>query len=86
MVQYGGVSVRTLPLDWTQHGICLAIGFSLLPVGLLVKIILPVRFFNGLHMKEEPMSEEEATTAFNTTFKQSLRQSLRTSQKRVKAE
>ncbi|CDW88443.1 calcium-translocating p-type pmca-type family protein [Stylonychia lemnae] len=79
LVQYGGQSVRTVPLTWQQHVICIGIGASSLIVGLIVKAILPVSLFTRIQMKEEPLTEEEQKVAFTSTFRKSFRQSKRQS-------
>lgn len=60
MVQYGGASVRTIPLSYHEHLICLAIGMFSLVQGVIVKTTLPVEWFRWLRIKDEPMTAEEA--------------------------
>jgi P-type Ca2+ transporter type 2C len=79
MVEYGGKAVRTSGLTYNQHIVCLAIGMFSLIQGLIVKFALPVKWFEKLQMKEEPMSEEEIKKAFTTTFRKSFRASSRMS-------
>jgi Ca2+ transporting ATPase len=83
MVQYGGLPVRAAPLTMTQHAICIGIGFFSLIQGFLVKAFLPVRWFARLHMKEEPMTDEEEKDAFTTNFRKSFRASHRRSTQKV---
>ena len=79
LVQYGGQSVRTAPLTWEQHAMCIAIGFFSLFQGVIIKAVMPVSWFTRLHMKEEPMTEEQAQLAYTTTFRKSFRASQRAS-------
>ena len=76
LVQYGGQSVRTVPLTWQQHLICIGIGAFSLIWGLVVKAILPVTLFERIQMKEEPLNQEEQKLAFTTTLRKSFRQSM----------
>jgi len=73
LVQYGGQSVRTVPLTWQQHLICIGIGAFSLIWGVVVKLILPVRLFESIQMKEEPLNEEEQKLAYTNTFRKSFR-------------
>ena len=57
LVQYGGQPVRTVPLTWKQHMLCIVIGMFSLIQGVIIKICLPVEWFTGLSMKEEAMSD-----------------------------
>jgi hypothetical protein len=41
--------------------------------GVLVKLFLPVSWFEKLHMKEEAMTDEEEKNAFTTSFRKSFR-------------
>lgn len=50
MVQYGGQSLRTAPLTYQQHAMCIAIGAFSLIQGIIVKALLPVRLFKKIHM------------------------------------
>lgn len=59
LVEYGGKPVRTCPLSYEEHAICLGIGLLSLIQGILVKACLPVSWFNKLHMNEEAMTDEE---------------------------
>ena len=52
LVQYGGVPVRAKPLTWEQHLICIGIGAFSLIWALVVKAVMPARWFDRLHMKE----------------------------------
>jgi len=76
LVQYGGKFVRCKALTLAQHGMCIGIGFLSLINGLLMKVLLPARLFGKIHMKEEPMTDEEAINAFAAKFRKSFRQSL----------
>ena len=80
MVQYGGASVRTTPISIEEHLICLAIGMGSLVNGFLIKLILPVKWFNWVKIKEEPMKEEDAQSSVMSiirkpTFNKSMNKS-----------
>lgn len=60
MVEYGGASVRTIPLTTEQHLICLGIGMYSLIHGLFVKWLLPVKWFMWVKLNEEPMTAEQS--------------------------
>jgi len=45
---------------------CIGIGSISLINAVLIKAFLPVKWFDRLHMKEEPMTDEEESTAFTT--------------------
>jgi P-type Ca2+ transporter type 2B len=79
MVEYGGQSMRTIPLSWEHHAICIGIGAFSLIWGLLVKQFLPSSPFNRIQMQEEPMNEEQERYAVTTTFRKSFRQSYKKS-------
>lgn len=73
MVQYGGQSLRTVPLSLEEHFMCIGIGAFSLIQGLIVKAVLPVSWFTRIQMKEEPMTEEQEKLAYTTTFRKSFR-------------
>lgn len=73
LVQYGGKSVRTVPLTWQEHCLCIGIGAFSLVVSVLIKAFIPVEWFSRLAMKEEPLSEEEQQAAFTTNLRKSFR-------------
>lgn len=79
LVEYGGKPVRTSPLSYEEHAICLAIGMFSLVQGIFVKAFLPVSWFEKFHMNEEAMTDEEEKQAFTTTFRKSFRSSMRKS-------
>lgn len=83
MVEYGGFAVRCAPLSIEQHAICIGIGAFSLIQGVLVKAFLPVRWFARLHMKEEPMTDEEEKDAFTSQFRKSFRASHRRSTQKI---
>lgn len=56
MVEYGGVAVKSYPLDRTQNMICLVIGGIELIVGFILKFI-PLKFFQCISLDERPASE-----------------------------
>ena len=75
--QVGGAVTRTSGLNWEQHEICVAIGAFSLVWGVIIKLIMPARWFENLSINEEEMKEEEAQTSFVTTFRKSFRESLK---------
>ena len=79
MVEFGGIPVRAAPLTWEEHLICIGIGAFSLIVGIIVKLVLPARWFLRLKMKEQPMSDEEEKSSFTAQFRKSFRQSHRMS-------
>ena len=79
MVQYGGQSLRTVPLTYEQHGMCIAIGAFSLVQGVIVKALLPVSLFTRIQMQEQPLTEEQEKYAVTTTFRKSFRSSTRRS-------
>ena len=85
MVQYGGASVRTIPLTVDHHLICLAIGMFSLINGIIIKMALPVSWFAWLKIKDEPMAPEaSANTAMAIMRKPTFRKSHVLSSQKVK--
>ena len=68
LVQYGGPSVRTVPLTDDQHLICIAIGAGSLIWGVIVKLWLPATLFGmvDLEKKEVPDSMVRATKSLRS--------------------
>ena len=60
MVEIGGRFTKTYALDMKQNAICLAIGFSELPWGVILKQ-LPLKMFQCIDLKVEvpPDSDDE---------------------------
>lgn len=58
MVQYGGPSVRTVPLSDENHLICLAIGAGSLIWGVLIKVCLPVSLFEKVKIDDTARPED----------------------------
>lgn len=79
LVEYGGKPVRTCPLSYQEHAICLVIGMLSLFQSVLVKAFLPVSWFNKFHMNEDAMTDEEEKNTFTSTFRKSFRSSIRKS-------
>lgn len=87
LVQYGGIAVRCYPISWAQQGFCLGVAAFGLVWGILIKILVPDRYFHELKVDEEPVTEEEAKSSVmamrkNTIQKVSLKRS-QSSQKEV---
>ena len=59
MVEYGGASVRTIPLTIEQHLYCMLIGAGSLPWGVIVKLCLPVSLFEKIHVDESPLPKDK---------------------------
>ena len=76
MVQYGGLPIRAAPLTVDEHLICFGLGFLSLIVGVIIKIIMPVRWFEKVGMKEEVMDDEQEKSALVSRLRTSFRQSL----------
>jgi len=74
LVEVGGEAVKTSHLTPVQHGICIAIGFGSIIVGLLLKLI-PRRIFD-FKINENPMSK--------LASQKSLRKMLRNTKKVLK--
>jgi fumarate reductase subunit C len=62
MVQYGGASVRTIPISDDHHLICLAIGAGCLIWGIFVKLV-PSRLCRFVKVKEEPPKDGKISIA-----------------------
>lgn len=60
MVEYGGMAIKTWPLDRSHNVICLIFGSIELIWGLLIKFI-PSRFFGFISMDDAPHEEETET-------------------------
>lgn len=77
-VQFGGVAFRCAPLNLEQNGYCLAIGAFTLIWGLIIKLILPSRWFKCLALDERPVTTEIRNASFARSFsRQSTRVSIR---------
>lgn len=59
MVNYGGRSVRAVPLTSNENLICLTIGAFSLIWGVIIKLILPPSLFNSLAINECEMTDVE---------------------------
>jgi magnesium-transporting ATPase (P-type) len=57
LVQYGGPSVRTVPLTEYQHLICIVIGAGSLIWGLIVKLFLPAIPLGKIDIEEKTLPE-----------------------------
>jgi len=75
MVEKGGRPLRCRPLTVDEHLICLAFGAFSLVNGVIIKIILPAKWFNRLSLREEVMTDEEVQSSFVSAFKKSFRES-----------
>lgn len=78
LVEYAGLPLRCVPLNWNEHIICLIIGMFSLCWGVVIKFV-PPHWFDRLHMKEDTLTEEEEKQAFTTQFRKSFRASHRAS-------
>lgn len=59
IVEYGGQAVRAVPLDWNQNCICLAVGCGSLAWGMLMKALVPAKWFTCMLPKTNMTAEEE---------------------------
>lgn len=71
MVEYGGAALRTISLSWERHLICIAIGSFSLIQGLLIKLILPARWFDFIKIKDDAMKPEEFENSLMGTLRKS---------------
>lgn len=53
-VQFGGQSLRTVPLSYEEHLLCLGLGALPLLASPIFKILVPASIFNGLSKNEVP--------------------------------
>jgi Ca2+ transporting ATPase len=53
-VEFGGQSLRTVPLSHEEHAYCLILGVLPLIAAPIFKILVPASLFNGLSKKEVP--------------------------------
>lgn len=75
LVQYGGATFKTSPLNAEQHIACIVIGAFSLIIGLLSRLV-PVHLFGKVEVKQHHMTEEEAGKRFNAKFRKSFRDSI----------
>lgn len=60
MVEFGGAALRTYTLTMEEHIICISIGMFTLIWGILIKLVLPVKWFTWIKIRDEATSAEEA--------------------------
>jgi magnesium-transporting ATPase (P-type) len=61
LVQYGGVPIRTSPLTWNQHALCISIGlFSFVQSKSLTTVLLATHFRNTYWLICRPHCESSA--------------------------
>jgi Ca2+ transporting ATPase len=53
-VEFGGHSLRTVPLTCEEHGLCFILGVLPIFFSPIFKLIVPVGIFNGLSKNEKP--------------------------------
>jgi Ca2+ transporting ATPase len=53
-VEYGGQSLRTVPLSTEEHITCLGLGMLPIIASPFFKLLVPVRLFNSLSKNEVP--------------------------------
>ena len=75
MVEYGGRAMRCENLTWQQNLICAAIGAFSLIWAVVIKALMPARWFDSLAMNEKEMTDEEETHTFTANLRRSFRQS-----------
>lgn len=71
IVQWGGRSVRSVPLSTNENIICAAIGAGTLVWAVLIKAAMPPAWFSKLAVSEKPMTDEEADNTMVAAFKAS---------------
>lgn len=71
MVQYFGLFATVTPLEWNYQLICAGIGAFSLVWGLILKLIMPSRWFHCLAVNEEEMCEEKQSQRFVSSLKRS---------------
>ena len=54
-VEYGGQSLRTVPLNFNEHMICLGLGCLPIFTAPVFKILIPASLFNSLSKNEKPV-------------------------------
>jgi len=72
-VTYGGKPIRTVPLSMSQHLGCMFLGALILPFSFLIKRFIHLRFIPQIYLKDQPLSEEEISTSFQTRFRKGKR-------------
>lgn len=53
-VEFGGQSIKTVPLSLNMHLLCLGLGSLSIWAGFIFKLLLPTSIFESLVKKEEP--------------------------------
>ena len=54
-VEYGGQSLRTVPLTQEEHLVCLGLGVSPIFAAPIFKILIPASLFNSLSKNDKPV-------------------------------
>lgn len=71
MVQYLGRFAVVVPLGVVENSICLGIGAFTLIWGIVIKLIIPSKWFNFLAMNEKEMTAEQSEGRFMGSIKRS---------------
>lgn len=71
MVQFAGIFMTVTPLGWKDQLVCLGIGSFSLVWGVIIKLILPSKWFACLAMNEAEMTEKDESQRFITSLKKS---------------
>lgn len=71
MVQYAGRFMTVVALNWLENVVCLVFGAFSLVWGIIIKVILPSRWFACLAMNEKEMTEAQKASKFTGSFKKS---------------
>jgi Ca2+ transporting ATPase len=77
LVQYAGRFATVKPLTWPQQGVCFGIGSFTILWGVVIKAVIPARWFNCLAMNEKEMTEQQAEGRFMSSIKRSHSQVVR---------
>eukprot|EP00347_Sterkiella_histriomuscorum_P015267 403357676 len=75
LVQYGGSTFRVGPLSYQKHLMCIAIGSFTIIYGVIVKDVLPARWFAIKKIQEQPIKDEEQLLLGSSSINQGLRTS-----------
>lgn len=60
IVEYCGRYMRVVPLSWEQSAYCAAIGASSLIWGILLRLLVPVTWFDALRLEKQEDAEQDS--------------------------
>lgn len=67
--------MRLTALSWQQNLVCAAIGAFSLIWAVVIKLVLPPRFFEQIDIKQTEMDESEAALSLVASLRRSMRSS-----------